>query len=70
MKEEAEFENKAKQGGVLSLILLVLKKELEDGQIKVIFTPSSTPRSRVSLKTITSHFVSDRVVIKEILHED
>ena len=68
MKEEAEFENKAKQGGILSLILLVLKKELEDGQIKVVYTPNSTPRSRVSLKIITSHFLSDRVVIKETLH--
>lgn len=70
MKEEEEFESKAKQGGILSLILLVLKKELEDGQIKVVFTPTSTPRSRVSLKIITSHFISDRVVIKETLHED
>ena len=70
MKEEEEFESKAKQGAILSLILLVLKKELEDGQIKVVFTPTSTPRSRVSLKIITSHFISDRVVIKETLHED
>ncbi len=70
MKEEEDFESKAKQGGFLSSILLVLKKELEDGQIKVVFSPTSTERSKLSLKIITSHFISDRVVIKETLHED
>ncbi len=70
LKEEAELESKAKEGGAMSIILLALKKELEDGQIKVVFAPTSTPRSRLSLKIITSHFISDRVVIKWTLHED
>jgi len=52
------------RAALLSMILKILKAELNDGKIEVIFTPKSTDRSKLSLKTITSHFLSDRVILK------
>ena len=46
--EEAKLEDTE------SLILLMLKAELEDGQIKVTFSPQSTMKSKLSLKVINT----------------
>ena len=55
---------------MLPFILMLLKSELEDGNIKVNFTKTSTRRSKISLKAITSHYLCDRFVIKEKVDED
>ena len=48
----------------------MLKAELEDGQINVTFSPQSTMKSKLSLKVITSHYLSDRFIVIEKVDED
>ena len=65
MQEKAQ-----KEDDTQSLVLCMLKTELQDGQIDVIFSPKSTDRSKISLKAITSHYLSDRFIISESVDED
>ena len=50
--------------------MYIQKKELEDGQIKVIFNPKSSVRSKLSLKTLTSHILTNRFMVTEKIDED
>lgn len=69
-KMEKEIEAKVRGGDKLSMILQILKRELEDGQIKVAFTPKSSDRSKLTLKVLTSHYLTDRVIVRETIDED
>lgn len=52
------------------MILKILKSELQDGKIRVIFSPKSTDRSRLTNKFLTSHYLTDRFMIKEAVDDD
>ena len=67
---EKELSAAALKQDSLSLILCLLKAELEDGNIKVMFSAHSTARSRLTLKAITSQFLCDRFIIRERMDED
>jgi hypothetical protein len=54
----------AKNGDKFYIALLVLRSELEIHNTKVKFNHKSTDRSKLTMKAITSHFLSDRFVIK------
>ena len=55
---------KALQGDGASIVLKVLQGELKDGKVEVVFTPKRDDTTEITMKSIISHYFSNRFVIK------